>query len=119
MSQIVPLTTNPNQVFQVSLSINGGVTNLTLSVSYNEMANYWTLAVQDVNGTALLSSVPMITGVWPAANLLEQYQYLNIGSAYILNLGDPNDYPDSTNLGVTFALLWDDNVWYTQQQETA
>lgn len=108
--QIVPLTINPNQSFQISLSINGGITRLTLSISYNPMANYWILKIQDVNGVVLLDSVPMICGVWPAANLLEQHQYLNIGSAYILNVGDPNDYPNATDLGSTFLLLWGDNV---------
>lgn len=109
-SQIIPLTNNPNQQFQVSLSINGGVTRLTLSINYNEMAGYWTLGVTDVNGNSLLSSVPMITGVWPAANILEQYQYLQIGSAFIINLGNPNDYPNADSLGNTFLLLWSDNV---------
>jgi hypothetical protein len=109
-SQIVPLTTNPNQTFQISLAINGGVTRLTLSIYYNEMANYWCMDITDVNGNPLLASVPLITGVWPAANLLEQYQYLNIGSAYILSLGDPNDYPNANSLGLTFLLLWSDNV---------
>lgn len=109
-SQIVPLSTDPNQTFQISLAINGGITRLTLTVNYNEMANYWILTVQDVNGVILLASVPLITGVWPAANILEQYQYLNIGSAFILNVGDPNDYPNADSLGNTFFLLWDDNV---------
>lgn len=109
-SQIIPLTTTPNQTFQTALAINNGVTRLTLSVYYNEMANYWCMDIQDVNGNNVLASIPLITGVWPAANILEQYQYLNIGSAYVLNIGSPNDYPNADSLGNTFQLLWSDNV---------
>jgi hypothetical protein len=74
------------------------------------MAGYWQLAIFDVNNNPLVASVPLITGWYPAANLLGQYQYLNIGSAYLLNTGNAAvDYPGPTNLGL-FSLLWGDNV---------
>jgi hypothetical protein len=75
------------------------------------MAQYWLMSVSDSQGNLLLSSVPMVTGSWPAANLLAQQGYLNIGSAYIINLGQvPDDYPNANELGSAFLLLWDDNV---------
>ena len=82
-----------------------------LFITYSEMAQYWLMSVSDSQGTLLLSSIPMVTGSWPAANLLAQQGYLNIGSAYIINLGQvPDDYPNSNELGSNFLLLWDDNV---------
>ena len=42
-------------------------------------------AVYDRNGNLLVDSVPMLTGYYPAANLLCQFVYLGIGSAYIIN----------------------------------
>ena len=110
MDQIVPLTNQPNQVFAVQLTINNQPITLNLALSYSEMAGYWQMAVSDVNNSLLLSSVPLITGVYPAANLLAQYQYLHIGSAYLLNTGNAAlDYPGADTLTL-FSLLWGDNV---------
>lgn len=110
MTQVVPLTTSPNQSFSIQLTVNGKPLTLNLALGYSEMAGYWQMAVSDVNGNPLISSVPLITGWYPAANLLAQYQYLNIGSAYLLNTGNANtDYPNSKNLNL-FSLIWSDNV---------
>lgn len=108
--QIIPLTTAPNQQFNVSLNINSTIVRLTLAINYNEMSNVWILGITDVNGNILLQSIPFVTGDWPAANILGQYQYLNIGAAYILNLNSAFDMPTSGDLGVNFVLLWGDNV---------
>ena len=109
-SQIIPLTSAPNQRFAVQLTVNSQPLTLNLVLSYSNMAGYWQLAISDVNGNLLLASVPLVTGWYPSANLLAQYQYLEIGSAYLLNTGNaPVDYPDNTTLGL-FSLLWGDNV---------
>lgn len=112
MNQVIPLTTAPNQTFQILLAVNNAQLRLNLSISYNEMANYWTMDVDDNNGNPLLAGVPLLTGSWPAANILGQYQYLNIGSAYVINVSnsDINDYPNASDLGVDFILVWGDNV---------
>jgi hypothetical protein len=74
------------------------------------MAGYWQMQISDVNNNVLIASAPLITGWWPAANILGQYQYMQIGSAYLLNTGNaPTDYPNSGNLNL-FSLLWGDNV---------
>lgn len=75
------------------------------------MSQYWVMQVSDSLGNVLISSVPLLTGSYPAANILAQFGYLNIGSAYIINLGQvSDDYPNSTELGNNFILLWDDNA---------
>ena len=108
-AQIVPLPTDPNQKFAIALAIDGGTVTLQLAVSYSTAAGYWVLAIADQFGNPILASLPMITGYYPAANLLKQYRYLGIGSAYIINAsGVPQDSPDATNLGTDFVLLWDD-----------
>lgn len=109
--QIVPLTTQPLQTFEIPLSIDGNTVRLNLTIRYNEMANYWVMTIADQYGNMLLDSIPLITGTWPAANILSQYQYLNIGSCYVINLGNnPNDYPDDTSLGGDFVLVWSDQT---------
>lgn len=109
-AQIVPLQNSPNQTFAVQLTVNGTVLTLNLAVSYSAMAGYWQMAISDVAGNALIASVPLLTGWYPASNLLAQYQYLRIGSAYLLNTGNADtDFPSANNLS-SFSLVWDDNV---------
>lgn len=111
MSQIIPLTNAPQQSLNVSLNVNGSVLRLGLDIYFSEMAQYWLMDIYNAAGALLLSSIPMLTGSWPAANLLAQYGYLNIGSCYIINLGQvPDDYPNANELGNAFLLLWDDNA---------
>lgn len=109
-AQVVPLTTAPNQTFSVQLTVNGSALTLNLSLSYLTMSGWWQLQISDAQNNVLVASVPLITGYYPAANLLAQYQYLEIGSAYLLNTSnDPNDYPGENDLQ-NYTLVWDDNV---------
>jgi hypothetical protein len=81
------------------------------------MAGYWVMTVADVNGDVLADSVPLVTGWYPAANLLGQQEYLQIGEAFILNDGNSQaDYPLVNDLGLNFSLLWDDNASYREAQ---
>lgn len=110
MSQTVPLSSQPNQVFSAQLTVNNQLLTLGFVVSWNAMAGWWEMALSDVNGNQLLSGVPLITGLYPAANLLAQYQYLQIGSAYLLNTGNlSEDYPTLYTLPL-YTLVWGDNV---------
>lgn len=109
MAQIVPLTNNPNQTIQVTLNVDGANLTLRLSFKYNSMTGYWTMDIADQNGNAFIVGIPLITGNWPAANLLMQQRYMKIGACYIVNFSQVStDYPDNTNLGTDFILLWDD-----------
>ena len=113
MNQIVPLSSNPNQSLVVNLTVDGASLQLNLSIQFNEIAQYWTMSIADVNNNTILASIPMLCGVYPSANLLGQYQYKQIGSAYLLNVsngGSTLDSPNSQNLGTDFVLLWGDNV---------
>ncbi len=111
MAQIIPLTNAPNQSLAVSLNVNGSILRLLLKIYFSEMAQYWIMDISTAAGTLLLSSIPLLTGSWPAANMLAQYGYLDIGSCYLVNLGQiPDDYPNENELGSAFLLLWDDNA---------
>lgn len=111
MTQVVPLNASPNQNFLANLTVNGAALLLNLSIRFNEIAQYWTMTIADVNNKVILAAIPLLTGSFPAANLLSQYQYLQIGSAYLLNVGSGgNDYPNGQDLGQDFLLMWGDNV---------
>jgi hypothetical protein len=108
--QLIPLTTEPNQQINITLSVDGAPLSLILLINYNEIAKYWVMTVYDANGNLILSDVPLVTGNYPACNILAQYAYLEIGSAYVLNLTGTSgvNYPDDTNLGTDFVLVWGD-----------
>lgn len=109
--QIIPLTNNPLQTFQIVLSVNGKTVRLNLTIKFNEMGSYWVMDIADQYDNLMLCGVPLITGTWPAANILAQYQYLEIGSAYVVNVGNSTlDYPDSNSLGNDFVLVWSDET---------
>jgi hypothetical protein len=111
--QLIPLDNSPNQTWQVTVSINGIVQTFFVLLDYNEIAEYWVMSVFDSNQNPLLNDVPLVTGL----NLLRQYQYLGIGSLYLLNVSSSTnpvtsevDYPDNTNLGTTYQMIWSDNT---------
>ena len=108
--QIVPLTPAPNQTFTITLSVDGQPLTLTLSFSYNEIAQYWVMAVADQNGNPLVSNIPLVTGNNPACNILAQFAYLEIGSAFVINQSGTNavNYPNNLDLGTDFVLIWGD-----------
>jgi hypothetical protein len=111
MAWIIPLDGSPNQTMDIQLNVNGGNISLRLFIRYNETAKYWTMRVTDAaTGKTLIDALPLITGDYPAGDLLKQYQHLRIGSAYVINNGYALDYPDDTSLGTGFSLLWGDNA---------
>ena len=117
---IVPLTSGTNQTLTCSLPVDGANVTLTFEFTWNTPGDYWYMSVTDSNNNLLLDAVPVITGQYPAANLLQQYQYLGIGSAYLVPASSTlPDNPDFTTLGTsatsttpTFLLIWTDSVAY-------
>lgn len=109
--QMIPLTTSPNQTFQSTLSVDGKNITLEFNLKYNEMAEYWIMKISDSNKVVLLDSIPMVPGDYPADNILEQYGYLGIGSAFIVKATAISvDIPSDTTLGNEFILIWGDTL---------
>lgn len=107
--QQVPLTNSPNQRLTVPLNIDGVVKDYFFTLRYNEIAGYWALRVENQNRIVLIDSVPLVTGLAPAGNLLAQFAYKGIGSMYIINAsGVSKDYPNAVSLGSDFYLIWGD-----------
>lgn len=108
--QLIPLVQATNQSFTVQLTVDGSPLTLAMTLTYSVMSGWWQLSVADTQGNLLVASVPLITGWYPGSNILAQYGYLNIGSAFLLNTGNSgNDYPGLTDL-TSFSLLWSDTV---------
>ena len=108
MKQILPLTSDPNQSFQATLSVDGNNITLSFKLYFNEVAGYWVMTIIDPsNSETLLDSIPLL----PSMNILKQYAYLRIGSAYLVNASQTQEeYPTDKNLGTDFILVWGDTV---------
>lgn len=108
---IIPLTTNPNQNITVTIPVNGNNITLNLIIAYNLIANYWVMTIIDTSGNVLLDSIPLVTGQYPAADILGQYEYLGLGSAFLVNISNANiDFPTDSDLGTDFVLMWGDRA---------
>jgi hypothetical protein len=110
--KIVPLIPNANQSFTCTLPVDSKNITLAFTFTYNFMAEYWFMSVTDVKkNLMLLDAVPLVTGEYPAADILGQYAYLGIGSALIVPTSSlTRDTPDFSNLGTEFVLVWTDTM---------
>ncbi len=61
-------------------------------------------------GERLVDAIPLLPGEYPAANLLAQHEYLNIGSAVLLSSANDNSMPTFNSLGKDHFVLWTDNL---------
>ena len=110
---VIPLTTAPNQTYNCTIPIDGKNRPLSFQLRYNDIAKYWNLTVIDALSKAtLIDALPVMVGEYPAANLLEQFGYMNLGSAVVVKEGDLQEAenPDDTNLGTEYYLVWGDTI---------
>jgi hypothetical protein len=110
--KIIPLTPNANQSFTCTLPIDSMNITLAFTFTYNGIAGYWFMSVSSVKtNELLLDGTPLVTGEFPAADLLGQFEYLGIGSATIVPTNSlAKDRPDDTNFGTEYVLVWGDTV---------
>lgn len=112
MAVKIPLIPSLNQSLTVSMIVNGSRQTLGFSLNWNGPGGYWWMTVTDQYGNTLIDALPLLCATSaPAANILRQYQYLNIGSAYVIaeSTSQAMDIPQFEQLGTDFFLLWDDN----------
>lgn len=95
---VVPAT-NQNQEFNISLA---GIT-YHLKVRWNSASRCWVLDIEDSQRNPIVGGIPMVTG----CDLLEQYGYLQIGGALIVqSTNDPGQVPNYSSLGATGFLFF-------------
>ncbi|MDU4960205.1 MAG: hypothetical protein E6X17_06040 [Sporomusaceae bacterium] len=105
MLSIVSIQPVQNYTFSSKIQVDGQSLTLQFELQYNELAGYWLATVRDASGNDLITSLPVI----PAQNLLEQYAYLGIGSAYIVPAQTVREqWPSLETLGSDWYLVWGD-----------
>lgn len=100
----IPLTTTAFSQVTFKLTLGSRNINILLKLRYHDLYKLWAADVVDNStGTELITGMPLI----PGADLLGQYEYLDIGSAYII-AAEPNSLqqPDNETLGSTWILMW-------------
>ncbi len=103
---VIPLDSSPNQTFTSTIPVDGEKLKLFFFLRYNTEQKCWNMDIFNQDKEPLVNSLPLVCGL----NILEQYSYLKIGSAYIHKL-EPNlieDRPNEYNLGTSYALVWGD-----------
>jgi hypothetical protein len=111
--KVVPLVPSRNQTLVCTLPVDNKNITLQFTFTYNGVGGYWWMSITEMpRKTLLVDSVPLVTGLYPAGDLLRQYGYLEIGSAYIVPASDGliRGIPDFDNLGVDYFLYWNDTV---------
>lgn len=106
----IPITNDPNQKLAITLPRQGGNITLEFYFAWNRIANYWQMNITDsASNTQLISGLPMLTGVGFYANLLAQYQYLEIGGLFVIpNSAIETESPGETDWDGSFTLAWAD-----------
>ena len=104
MYQIVPMTGIANNKFQSKIYVDGSNIAFTFRLTYNELAKYWLLDIS-VNDEMKISALPLT----PSQNLLEQFDYLGLGSLHVLPRSQlKTQWPDYENLTSDWYIVWGD-----------
>lgn len=105
MLSIIPITATPNYTFSSKIPVDGQNIVLGFELQYNELAGYWVVTISDEKGNALVAGQPIL----PSQNILEQYEYLQIGSMYIVPTQTVEEqWPSRHTLGMQWYLVWGD-----------
>ena len=95
----------------VSVPVDGMNKYLNLEFVYNMVGHIWSMTVYDGSTQeCLLSNVPLLFGQGKAQNLLRQFGYKGIGSAFVVPyVKEPTtDSPDAETWLEEFRLWWGD-----------
>ncbi|MFC8686313.1 phage baseplate plug protein [Brevibacillus porteri] len=110
-TSILPITPSTNQTFTCTLPVDNKNITLDFSLTYNAPGGYWFMSITDHgSGELLIDALPIVTGDYPSANLLNQYSYLGIGSAILISVTGDNSMPTFESLGKDHLLVWSNNI---------
>lgn len=102
--RIIPIVSNK---FTVNMDVNGENRTFILYFTYNPVGDMWKMTISNEADEVLLSNIPLL----PTQNLLEQYSYMNLGSAILIPADDEvrEEYPSAATLKDRYMLFWGDN----------
>lgn len=78
-------TEDLNQRDRVVLNINGKNTVLFLKLRWHKKISKWLMSIFDEDNQPVLRNIPLVSGYdYPAADLLKQFEHLNVGHASVM-----------------------------------
>lgn len=107
----VNLNKFPEQRAVFNLPLNGKSVPMAIRLSYNARGDLWHMDIENERtGEVILANVPLLCGADNTYNLLKQFEYLGIGSAYIKKVVEntDTDSPDYNTFLSQFVLMWGD-----------
>nr|MBP6064030.1 hypothetical protein [Bacteroidales bacterium] len=107
--QYIPLMPIPNQLFRTTIATSKDRSiDLNIFLCWNKETICWEMTISDpISEEYYVDSIPLFVGEDSMFNLLRLYQYLNIGSCYIVDIsGKGTGKPALNNLGVDFLMVW-------------
>lgn len=113
MYQQIPLTSEPNQEFEVVIQINEENKNYKFNASWNRVAGYWVISITDqATNEIILDSIPLVIGGDVTSDILLAHCSLLLGAGYLVPTVDSPSFenPDNQNLGSDFVLVWDGEI---------
>lgn len=111
---VLPVNNDFNQTFEVSLPIDSKNRKLKFFFSWNPVGEYWQFDLYDQNdgGKQLLSNKVICPIDFPMNNILLTYEYKEIGSLYVVNIGkDTSDRPSPKGFSTSWVLVWGDTPY--------
>ena len=104
MDCIIPLKPIPNNTTTYKVPVDDQNVSLTFRTTYNEQAKYWLLDISNSEGEELIAGLPLV----PAQDILEQFKYLKIGSAYLVPKSKVSEQWPGMDTLDDWYLIWRD-----------
>ena len=107
----IPLDSSPEQEIDITLDRGDEAIDLTLHLTYNTEYDFWRMDIsRQEDDERLITGLPPLSGEYPAADLMGQFQHFGIGTFVVMKMSNDviSDYPDLDGLGTEFVLFWSD-----------
>ena len=105
----IPIDPGEDQQFNITVEVGEENVSLILHLSYNTEGDFWRMDVSSADTEEMLiSGVSLLTSEFPAADILEQFEYIGIGQAIVLKMTDDaeGDFPNLENIDTDYVLFW-------------
>jgi len=109
--QLICNTDYGNQLDRVVLNINNKNTVLFVKLRWHKKIQRWLMSIFDEDNSPVIRNIPLVPSYdFPAANLLNQFEYLQIGEASVFPtvVNPTTAMPVFENLGAKkeWGLVW-------------
>lgn len=113
MYTVIPSPTSRNEWQTITVQPDGTKKTVQLRFHFVDTKGIWNLSIYDPKtGACMAECIPLLSGLYPSADILGPFGALGIGSACIVPLvtSPTTEHPSETNFGTEFVLVWGDRI---------